>query len=342
MNKSKNNYLMIGLILLFVVVIITGAGLCYLSWDTDTEFAGAQTSQAEAWTAEAYERAKEEGRQELLAYVEKELEADVSAEDILKGLFAKEELSGVQGTDELPDSTTETDISTEQGASSETEAVVSTEEETATDGVVTEKEALHKGIDVSKYQGDIDWKKVTVEGIEYAFVRVGYRGYGDSGSLVVDEKLHQNLKGALAQDLKAGAYFFSQAVTKEEAEEEAELVIKELAGYEITYPVAIYIEKIEDQTARQDKLSKEKRTEICKAFCEKIKEAGYTPMVYGDIKTFTDLIDADALNEYEFWLYDTAEDKALAYEPAIWQYSHEGKVSGISTETNLSVSYKEW
>lgn len=338
MNKSKNNYLMIGLILLFVMMIVIGAGLCYLSWEQDAEFTGMQVSQAERWTAEAYAKAKEEGRQELLDHIEKELEANVSAEDILKGLFAEAETGEAEQAGRPIESTTETGVSTETGAASATEVVASTEEETE----ATEKEALHKGIDVSKYQGDIDWAKVALDGIEYAFVRVGYRGYSDSGSLVVDEKLHQNIKGALAQNIKAGAYFFSQAVTKDEAVEEAELVIKELKAYEITYPVAVYIEKIEDQTARQDKLSREKRTEICKAFCEKIKEAGYTPMVYGDTKTFTNLIDADALKDFDFWVYDTDQDQAMAYETAIWQYSHEGKVSGISTETNLSVSYKEW
>lgn len=340
MDKSKNNYLMIGLILLFVVVIVTGAGLCYLSWEQDTEFTGVQVSQAEGWTAEAYAQAKEEGRQELLDYMEKELEANVSAEDILEGLFAGAETEGSEQAGRPIESTTETGVSTETETVVTTEVVVSTEEET--ESAAAETEALHKGIDVSKYQGDIDWAKVALDGIEYAFVRVGYRGYGDSGSLVVDEKLHQNIKGALAQNIKVGAYFFSQAVTKDEAVEEAELVMKELKAYEITYPVAVYIEKIEDQTARQDKLSKEKRTEICKAFCEKIKEAGYTPMIYGDTKTFTDLIDTDALKDFAFWVYDTDQDKAMAYETAIWQYSHEGKVSGISTETNLSVSYKEW
>lgn len=343
MNKNKNNYLMIGLILLFVVVMVAGAGLCYLSWEQDTEFTGSQMTQS-GWTEEAYEKAKEEGRQELLDYVEKKLEADVSAEDILKELLAKSEVetSDAQKADKPTEGTTQKEETAETGVSSETQVTVSTEEAAATEPEDTESEALHRGIDVSKYQGDIDWKKAAADGVEYVFVRAGYRGYGDSGSVVVDEKLHQNMKGALAQDLKAGAYFYSQAITIEEAEEEAELVIKELEAYDITYPVAVYIEKVEGQTARQDKLSKEKRTEICKAFCEKIREAGYVPMIYGNVTTFTELIDAEALKAYEFWIYDTDKEKALAYDTAIWQYSHEGTISGISTETNLSVSYKEW
>lgn len=333
MNKNKNSYLMIGIILLFVVVIIVGAGLCYLSWDNDAEFTEGQTAQADVWTEEVYEAAKQEGRQELLEYVREGMEAGVDAEAIITGLFTDmrdpEQIEQEQAADK---GTVETDKELEQ----ETEEIVETVE------VVQEREPLYKGIDVSKYQAEIDWQQVAADGVDYAFIRVGYRGYGDSGSLVIDEKFHQNIKGVLAQGLKAGAYFFSQAVTTDEAVQEAELVLEELEGYEITYPVAIYIEQIEEQNARQDKLSKEKRTEICKAFCDRIEQAGYIPMVYGDAKTFTELIDAEALKAYAFWIYDTDGTAASAYDAAVWQYSHEGTVSGISTETNLSVSYKEW
>ena len=143
-----------------------------------------------------------------------------------------------------------------------------------------------KGIDVSKYQGNVDWKKVAEDGVEYAFIRVGCRGYGSSGTLIKDEKFHQNVKGALEQGIKVGTYFFTQAITTEEALAEAELVLKELGDYEITYPVAIDVERIQNEKARQDALTAEERTEICKVFCEKIKEAGYDVMIYGNLKSF--------------------------------------------------------
>ena len=199
-----------------------------------------------------------------------------------------------------------------------------------------------KGIDVSKYQKKIDWAKVKADGVEYAFIRVGCRGYGSKGTLIWDETFHQNVKGALAQGIQVGAYFFSQAITVEEALEEAELVIKELEDYNITYPVAIDIERVQNDKARQDALTKEARTEICIAFCERIKEAGYIPMVYGDLETFDTLLDTEAISRYDFWVCETDGNMTFPYEFAIWQYAHTGKVDGISTDTNISIAIKEW
>ena len=206
------------------------------------------------------------------------------------------------------------------------------------DGQVASK----KGIDVSKYQKNINWSAVAADGVEYAFVRVGCRGYGAKGTLVLDEKFGENALGATEHGIKLGAYFFSQALTVEEALEEARLVVKAIKDYDVTYPVAIDIEKVQGQKARQDKLTKEARTEIAIAFCEYIKEAGYTPMVYGDLETFTSLIDAEQLAEYDFWISEVDGKMTFPYEFAVWQYSHKGKVDGIKPETSLSISLKEW
>lgn len=228
---------------------------------------------------------------------------------------------------------TETEVQTTETI---VETTVSTDEEVA---LLAEPK---KGIDVSKYQKKINWAEVAAEGVEYAFVRVGCRGWGTKGTLILDERFGENALGATEHGIKLGAYFFSQALTVEEAKEEARLVVKALKDYEVTYPVAIDIEKVVGQKARQDVLSKEKRTEICITFCEYVKEAGYIPMIYGNVETFTELIDAEKLSEYDFWICDIGEKMTAPYEASVWQYSHTGKVAGIGPETNLSLSYKEW
>ena len=387
MMKKANNYMVIIIVLLLVVAIITGAGLCYLSWSDDYMFAGADSTAETIRSTEQLgnevnrddlANAKEEGRQEVLDSIREDLEANVSAEDILNGLL-KGESDGTSAEGNTSTSTEGQDgVSTESSTSNEGQGSTGTENssevsgETFTEGTETNTEeatlsanqvtmsdikvtadgeyqyikdgavASHKGIDVSKYQETIDWKKVAADGVEYAFIRVGCRGYGSSGTLIKDDKFHQNVKGALAQNIEVGAYFFTQALTVKEAEEEAEMVIGELEGYNITYPVAIDVERVDGKKARQDALSKDERTEICIAFCERIKEAGYVPMVYGDLETFSELLNAEQLAEYDFWICETDGAMTFPYEFAVWQYSHEGSVSGIKGDTSISISLKEW
>ncbi len=366
MNKNTNNYMIIIMVLLLVVAIITGAGLCYLSWSNGYSPSGngGQTTEAPGQSDESVQanldQAREEGRQEVLNSIKEGLEGNASAEDILNGLLKENDSEGngaVEGTDN--GAQTGFDAQSPAGSESSNSTEPSTESEGLQDNTITMadiritadgeyqymkdgKVASHKGIDVSKYQGTIDWKKVAADGVEYAFIRVGCRGYGSSGTLIKDETFYQNVKGALAEGIKVGAYFFSQAITDEEALEEAELVIKELGDYDITYPVAIDIERIRNDKARQDALTKEKRTELCITFCERIREAGFIPMVYGDVETFTELLDAEMLAEYDFWVCETEGQMTFPYEFAIWQYSHTGSVAGIKGDTNISIALKEW
>ena len=314
--SSKNNYLVILIVLLLVVAIITGAGLCYLSWSDDTLSSSTETQGTE-----------------VIA------ESEGTTESIL----STETTETTESTESV-EVTTETTEAEREILSANT---VTMEQIEITEGgeyqyIKEGKVASKKGIDVSKYQGNVDWKKVAEDGVEYAFIRVGCRGYGSSGTLIKDEKFHRNVKGALEQGIKVGAYFFTQAITKEEALEEAELVVKELGDYKITYPVAIDVERIQGSKARQDKLTAKERTEICKVFCEKIKEAGFIPMVYGDSETFAELIIPEELAAYDFWICETDGSMKFPYEFAVWQYSHKGTVSGIKTETNISISLKEW
>lgn len=354
MNRKTNNILIIIITLLLVAAIITGAGLCYLKWSeeasgkdqvetTESATNGEISSTESKITSEDLADAKEEGRQEVLDGIQEDLNANISAEDILNRLLGIEkDDSKAEDSSELPSGET---------SESEPEKVVLRENFITMEDIQISADGEYqfvgngvllskKGIDVSKYQGDIDWKKVAADWVEFAYIRLGCRGYGNSGTLIMDEYFHKNMQGALSYDIQTGAYFFSQAVNVEEAIEEAKMVVKELEPYKdrIYSSIAIDIETVDGQKARQDALTKEERTEVCIAFCEYIKEAGYTPMVYGDLETFSELLDVEQLAEYDFWLCETDGKMTFPYGFDIWQYSHKGRVSGIKGDVNLSIS----
>ena len=205
-----------------------------------------------------------------------------------------------------------------------------------------EETVSHKGIDVSKFQGEIDWESVKEDGVEYAFLRLGIRGY-TTGEIVLDETFEENVEGALEQDINVGVYFFTQAVTEEEILEEADFVIENIKPYRIDYPVVIDVEDVESASARTKDLTPEERTKLVISFCERIKEAGYTPMIYGNLKTFMLMLDITQLEEYEKWYaYYSTEEFYYPYDFSIWQYSDEGSVDGIETDVDLNISFKEW
>lgn len=205
------------------------------------------------------------------------------------------------------------------------------------DNTVTSK----KGIDVSKFQGKIDWSKVKADGVEYAFIRMGYRGYGSSGKMVTDETFETNIKGATSNGVDVGVYFFSQAVNEEEAIEEANYVLEAIEGYDVTYPVVIDIEEVADPDARTADLTQEQRTKNCIAFCETVKAAGYTPMIYGNLKTFFIMLDMEQLEDYDKWFAQYDTQLYFPYEFTIWQYTDEGTVDGISADVDLNVGFYE-
>lgn len=198
----------------------------------------------------------------------------------------------------------------------------------------------YKGIDVSKYQGNIDWKAVAEDDVKYAFIRLGIRGY-TKGEILPDEAFEDNINGALKNDVAVGIYFFTQATSVEEAEEEAKYVLDTIEPYHITYPVVLDVEKVANQNGRANDLTMEERTEYCIAFCEMIKKAGYTPMIYGNLKTFTMMLDMEQLEEYDKWIayYDT--EIYFPYDFKIWQYTDKGSVDGIKTEVDINISFED-
>lgn len=197
--------------------------------------------------------------------------------------------------------------------------------------------ASHIGIDVSTFQGEIDWAQVKASGVEFAMLRAGFRGYGEKGAIHEDSHFVQNIQGALGAGLEVGVYFFSQAITEEEAREEARSVLHWLSPYKITYPVVFDWETVEDPTARTHNLESELVTNCAKAFCDAVQEAGYTPMVYFNRNQGYNVYNLAQLSGYEFWLagYTAIPDFTYAFQ--MWQYSCEGTVPGIEGPVDLNL-----
>jgi len=196
------------------------------------------------------------------------------------------------------------------------------------------------GIDVSYYQGDIDWQQVKESGIEFAMIRLGYRGYGEEGKLVEDKMAFKNIEGALRAGLKVGIYFFSQAITVEEAVEEAEFVLKRIKVYDITMPVVYDWEYISEE-ARTAKMDRRTLTDCYKAFCEKIAEAGYTPMAYFNTYQSRQLMYLHELEDYPFWLALYSDRMTFPYRFEMWQYTDSGTVPGIEGNVDINLYFTD-
>lgn len=197
------------------------------------------------------------------------------------------------------------------------------------------------GIDVSSYQGAINWKKVKAAGVDYAIVRLGYRGYG-TGAIRLDDRYEANMSGAISAGIPVGAYFYSQAITVEEAEEEAQFVLEKLADFDITYPVVFDMEEVDDEDARTNALTQAERTDITIAFCEKIKAAGYTPMVYGNIRWMIMHLDLARLESYDKWFAQYFKQPFFPYAFSMWQYTSRGTVDGISHAVDLNLGLVDY
>lgn len=204
-----------------------------------------------------------------------------------------------------------------------------------------EEVASIKGIDVSKYQSDINWKKVAGDGVEYAFIRLGIRGSSE-GKLIIDDTYESNIKGALDNNIDVGVYFFTQALNEAEAVEEAEFVLENIKGYDVNYPIVLDVEEITTKDPRTKDMTKEEWTAVCIAFCDRILEAGYTPMIYGNLKTFMLMLDIEQLEDYEKWFAYYRTPLYFPYEFSVWQYTSTGRVDGIKGDVDLNISMKHW
>lgn len=200
----------------------------------------------------------------------------------------------------------------------------------------TEQYSYRLGVDVSHHQGVIDWNRVKADGYEFAFIRLGYRGYGNEGRVCLDSEFYNNMKNARAAGIDVGVYFFSQAISEEEAEEEADFVIQHLEGCELQLPVVYDPESILDVPARTDDVSGEQFTMNTEAFCEAVAEAGYQPMIYSNMLWEAYQLNLEEL-PYPVWYADYEPVPQTPYDFEFWQYSNAASVEGISGNADVDI-----
>lgn len=201
------------------------------------------------------------------------------------------------------------------------------------------------GVDVSDHQQVIDWAKVKESGISFAIIRVGYRGFTEGG-LVADEQFEANIQGALENGIDVGVYFFSQAMTVKEAQEEADYVLERVEGYPLAYPVVFDWEYIthaaEGVVPRTEDATSAQITAFTKAFCERIEENGYIPAYYTNKNMAYDAFDLQILADYDFWLAEYTKAPSFFYDFQMWQYTDSGVVPGIPVEVDLNLCFKSY
>lgn len=197
------------------------------------------------------------------------------------------------------------------------------------------------GLDISKTQGFIDYNKLVKAGVDYVMLRVGARGYS-TGQLVLDEYFIDNIKGATDARLHVGLYFSSQATTKEEAIEEANMVITQLGDYKIEYPIVFEMETIVNDGSRTAALTKEERTDIAIAFLDTIRAAGYIPMIHGDKEWLLTKVDLLKLTSYDVWLSGEGDLPDYPYQFSMWQYNKNGNTDGISGNVSFNISFIDY
>ena len=193
-----------------------------------------------------------------------------------------------------------------------------------------------RGIDVSKFQGSINWSQVKASGVDFAIIRVGYRGYG-SGALVEDSQFRANIQGASSAGIPVGLYFYSQAVNEEEAVEEASMVLSLCGGYRLNYPIYYDTEYVAG--GRANGISRETRTACAVAFCETIRNAGYSAGVYSYASWFYNSLSYANISKYSIWIAQYRDTLDFKYSYKIWQYSSKGRVPGISANVDMNIAY---
>ncbi|MCH3971564.1 MAG: glycoside hydrolase family 25 protein [Oscillospiraceae bacterium] len=203
------------------------------------------------------------------------------------------------------------------------------------------------GVDVSSWQGDVDWKKVKAAGIYFAMIRVGYRGQ-TVGTIKADTKFAQNMKGALAAGLKVGVYFYSQAVSETEAKEEADYVIRQISSYKVTWPVVFDWELGDDEansvdsTLRTSSATPDEVTKYTATFCSCVKAAGYQPCYYTNKAMGYTTFNLKTLSAYPIWYAEYQDLPSFYYHFDIWQYTAKGKVNGIDGTADLNISFQKF
>ncbi len=327
--KKAFRYFLISII--SIVFTLLAVGIIYIVADTHSRI---KIQDKESYSTEEVEalmnEAKAEGRKNVLDSIKESLENGNTVISVLKSLYpeyivvaANSKYNFVAIDNDLTKNKFDIDNLSED----DNGRYVYSD-----DGKTTSR----FGIDVSSHQGDIDWNAVKSEGVEFAFIRAVYRGYG-TGKLVVDEKCIQNIEGAQAAGIDVGVYVFSQAINQAEVLEEASTVIGMLDGYTLQLPIVFDVEKVADSSARTSGLSVQDRTDLTKTFLEAVKNAGYQPMFYHNTEMGAMLLDLTQLTEYPKWFAGYNKEFYWPYEYEIWQYSETGRVEGINGNVDLDI-----
>ena len=330
----------VGIIFIILSVLLAGATavfayLYFASAKQDKNKDNGTVTLSETELSELKASAKDEAREDMLSAIKTELSGGRSVIGLLKEAYP-DKLIYVNSSGNY----TFADIDNSLKKSNLDMSAFVTDD----NGVISYNKggvSSHMGIDVSSYQGDIDFSKVKSAGVEYVFVRSGYRTYG-GGIIKADTAFETNVTEALKNNIKVGVYFFSMAVDTDEAIEEADFVIDKIKPYNITYPVVIDVEEIAGDSYRTEDLSQKEMTDIVIAFCERIKSAGYTPMIYFGLKYMEERLDMSRLEDYDKWFAYYSDNPYIPYSLSAWQYASDGKIDGIDTSVDMNISFKTW
>lgn len=218
----------------------------------------------------------------------------------------------------------------------------------AGNGVITyEGGESYVGINVNSKTGEIDWNQVAESGVDFAMIRVGYRGKGD-GNIVLDTNFQANITGATEANIPVGVYFYSKAVTDDEADKEATFVLEQIRGYNVTYPIAFFWEYDTtsdgsvDQSSRTVQCNGDQVTGFIDTFCNKVEMAGFTACYYATKTMAYDKLDLSRLTNYDLWYAEYASKPSFYYDFGMWQYTDEGTVPGISTSVPITLALKSY
>lgn len=199
------------------------------------------------------------------------------------------------------------------------------------------KQESYVGVDVSAFQHDIDWNQVKASGVDFAMLRLGYRGWGAKGTLVEDEYIQQNLAGTAAAGIPIGAYFFSQATTLDEVHEEIEFMLEILGDYQLDYPIVLDWEVANPTEGRVRNVTRRELTDMLRYFCDEMNARGFDPMVYFNWTQASRMIYLSELEDYPFWLALYQDRMTFPFRVEMWQYTSEGKVPGIEGDVDINV-----
>lgn len=194
------------------------------------------------------------------------------------------------------------------------------------------------GVDVSSHQEEIDWQKVKDDGVEFAIIQLGYRGYTE-GEVYLDKRYKENLSGAKSVGLKVGVYFFSQALSLSEAEQEAEFVLQALNGEKLDFPVFYDWEEV--RGGRTDGKLTSVITDYARAFCDKVSAGGYETGVYFNQLYGYLYLRLEELSDVMFWVAEYREALSFSYDTAMWQFTSAGNVNGIATRADVNLYFPE-